>query len=382
MGRDVAEAGGADAARRPPRRTALRRAGAAPRAGPGAGDATPTLLLADDVSSRARRRHRDRAVAGAAGARHRPSSAPRARRRRSRRPTGSWCSTPAAWSTTDRGTSSRRGGPTWPAEPPAATLAAWLGGDMRVVIAGASGFLGTHLSDHLRVHGHEVTALVRREPGSAHESCWDPAAGRIDAAVIESADAVVNLAGAPIAGNPHSKKWAREVLESPGLDHPAPRRDHRRDRAPAAFLAGNGIAWYGDHGDRRSPRTPPAPRRRVPHQRLPRLVGRGRPGPRGRRPRVRAADLAGDGPHRAAAEAAAPALPGRRRRPAGDGRAVHADDLAARLGRRGELPHRARDVSGAVQPLLPEHADQRRVHQGAGRPRCTARPSSPSRRPS
>ena len=119
---------------------------------------------------------------------------------------------------------------------------------MRVVIAGASGFLGTHLSDHLRVHGHEVTALVRREPGSAHESCWDPAAGRMDAAVIESADAVVNLAGAPIAGNPHSKKWAREVLESRVSTTRLLAETIAATERPAAFLAGNGIAWYGDHG--------------------------------------------------------------------------------------------------------------------------------------
>ena len=61
---------------------------------------------------------------------------------------------------------------------------------MRVVIAGASGFLGTHLSTHLRVQGHEVTALVRREPASAHESRWYPATGRLDPAVIGRADAV------------------------------------------------------------------------------------------------------------------------------------------------------------------------------------------------
>jgi uncharacterized protein (TIGR01777 family) len=102
---------------------------------------------------------------------------------------------------------------------------------MRVVIAGASGFLGTHLSDHLRVHGHEVTALVRRAPASAHESRWDPAAGQIDTEVVQRADAVVNLAGASIAGNPHSRTWSAAT------------------ERPAAFLAGNGIAWYGDHGN-------------------------------------------------------------------------------------------------------------------------------------
>ncbi len=119
---------------------------------------------------------------------------------------------------------------------------------MRVVIAGASGFLGTHLTEHLRVHGHEVTALVRREPASAHESRWDPRAGEVDADVVGRADAVVNLAGASIAGNPHSGRWAEEVRESrvstTGL---LARTIADAERAPA-FLVGNGIAWYGDHG--------------------------------------------------------------------------------------------------------------------------------------
>jgi len=119
---------------------------------------------------------------------------------------------------------------------------------MRVVIAGASGFLGTHLSDHLRVHGHEVTALVRREPASAHELRWDPAAGRIDAGVVAAADAVVNLAGASIAGNPHSRAWAEEVLASRVSTTRLLAETVAGAERPPAFLAGNGIAWYGDHG--------------------------------------------------------------------------------------------------------------------------------------
>ncbi|NPD06512.1 TIGR01777 family protein [Nocardioides sp. zg-1308] len=120
---------------------------------------------------------------------------------------------------------------------------------MRVLIAGASGFLGTHLSDHLRVHGHEVTALVRREPASEHESRWDPAAGQIDAAVVDRADAVVNLAGASVAGNPHSRKWAEEVMESRVATTRLLARTIAASERPAAFMAGNGISFYGDHGD-------------------------------------------------------------------------------------------------------------------------------------
>ncbi|RYB92032.1 TIGR01777 family protein [Nocardioides oleivorans] len=120
---------------------------------------------------------------------------------------------------------------------------------MRVVIAGASGFLGTHLSDHLRVQGHEVTALVRRAPSSAHESQWDPAAGEVDASVISRADAVVNLAGASIANNPHSKKYAREVMDSRVSTTRLLASTIAASERPPAFLAGNGISIYGDHGD-------------------------------------------------------------------------------------------------------------------------------------
>jgi uncharacterized protein (TIGR01777 family) len=119
---------------------------------------------------------------------------------------------------------------------------------MRVVIAGASGFLGTHLTEHLRVHGHEVTALVRREPASAHESRWDPRAGEVDVEVVGRADAVVNLAGASIAGNPHSGRWAEEVRESRVSTTGLLARTIADAERPPAFLVGNGIAWYGDHG--------------------------------------------------------------------------------------------------------------------------------------
>ena len=118
---------------------------------------------------------------------------------------------------------------------------------MRVVIAGASGFLGTHLTEHLRVHGHEVTHLVRR-PAGAHESQWDPRAGMVDADVVTASDAVVNLAGASLVGNPHSGAWATEVLESRvGTTALLARTIATADRPPA-FLAGNGISYYGHHG--------------------------------------------------------------------------------------------------------------------------------------
>lgn len=119
---------------------------------------------------------------------------------------------------------------------------------MRVVIAGASGFLGGHLSDHLRVHGHEVTALVRRPVQDGHEARWDPYAGELDAAVIEAADVVVNLAGTPLVGNVHSKTWAVRVLQSRVVTTRVLAGAIAAGERKPAFLAGNGIAYYGHHG--------------------------------------------------------------------------------------------------------------------------------------
>jgi uncharacterized protein (TIGR01777 family) len=122
---------------------------------------------------------------------------------------------------------------------------------LTVVIAGSSGFLGTALSDELIARGHAVTALVRRPTSAPDESTWDPYAGTYDRGVIESADVVVNLAGAPTAGNPHSATWARELLESRVTTTEVLARaiaEAGSDRKPA-FLAGNGISYYGDRGD-------------------------------------------------------------------------------------------------------------------------------------
>ena len=47
----------------------------------------------------------------------------------------------------------------------------------QVLLAGASGFLGTHLREALAARGHGVTALVRRPARRADESTWDPYAG-------------------------------------------------------------------------------------------------------------------------------------------------------------------------------------------------------------
>ena len=118
---------------------------------------------------------------------------------------------------------------------------------LQIVMAGASGFLGTHLTTQLTSRGHAVVALTRRPTSAPDESTWDPYAGVYDRDVIAGADVVINLAGTPTIGNPHSKRWARELRESrvtttrvlaeaiadSGADAGVPRRQrHRLVRRP------------------------------------------------------------------------------------------------------------------------------------------------------
>lgn len=118
---------------------------------------------------------------------------------------------------------------------------------LHVVIAGASGYLGQSLVPALRERGHEVTRLVRREAGPG-ESAWDPQGGVVDEALVQGADVVVNLAGAPLIGNPHSRSWARAVLESRKATTGLLAATVAAAERPPALVNASGISWYGDHG--------------------------------------------------------------------------------------------------------------------------------------
>jgi uncharacterized protein (TIGR01777 family) len=120
---------------------------------------------------------------------------------------------------------------------------------LHVVVGGATGFLGRNLVEALRGRGHTTTSLVRREPEADAESRWDPSSGLLDAQVIEDADVVINAAGSPTIGNPHSKRWARNLRESRITSTQVLAEAIAASGKKPAFLAGNAVAIYGDHGD-------------------------------------------------------------------------------------------------------------------------------------
>ncbi len=121
---------------------------------------------------------------------------------------------------------------------------------MRILMAGGSGFLGRAWRDDLARRGHQVVRLVRGG-GSAtgNESSWDPYAGRLDQTLVERADAVVNLAGAPLAHWPWTSSYRRTFAESRVRTTATLAEAVAKAGGRAALVVQNGIAAYGDRGD-------------------------------------------------------------------------------------------------------------------------------------
>lgn len=120
---------------------------------------------------------------------------------------------------------------------------------MHVAITGSSGLIGTALAERLRAEGHEVTPVVRRDPGPG-EIRWDPDRGEIDAEGLRAADAVVGLAGHPIGLRRWTRAHRQRILDSrvKGTRLLAETMA-RLDDGPRALVTASGINYYGDRGD-------------------------------------------------------------------------------------------------------------------------------------
>jgi uncharacterized protein len=131
---------------------------------------------------------------------------------------------------------------------------------MRILMAGASGFLGTHLADRLTSAGHEVTKLVRHPAHKLGEISWTPSQGQIDPGAVAAADVVVNLSGANVGTHRWTARYRSELrssrVDTTGTLARAISQLPAGDR-PHTLIQASGVGRYGDTGDR--PATEDAP---------------------------------------------------------------------------------------------------------------------------
>lgn len=120
---------------------------------------------------------------------------------------------------------------------------------MKVLIAGASGMVGSALIPALEAGGAEVTRLVRSS-ARAGEIEWHPNNDQIDAARLEGFDAVINLAGENIAAGRWTDDQKRKIRDSRVHGtHLLTEAIAKLSLRPAVFICASATGIYGDRGD-------------------------------------------------------------------------------------------------------------------------------------
>jgi hypothetical protein len=116
----------------------------------------------------------------------------------------------------------------------------------RVVLAGATGLLGRHLAAALVARGDDVVLLSRgsRTVAGVTTTPWDPVEGPIPAHAVDGANAIVNLAGEPIAGGRWNASRRKRILES---RETTTRRcvEALGSHGPQVLVSASAIGYYG-----------------------------------------------------------------------------------------------------------------------------------------
>lgn len=123
---------------------------------------------------------------------------------------------------------------------------------MHILLTGGTGLIGRRLCRQWLADGHRLTVLSR-QPQRVATLCGEQVRGIADFAEYgdEPLDAVVNLAGEPIADKPWSAKrkallWDSRVRLTERLVTWLESRSQR----PEVLINGSAVGWYGDAGER------------------------------------------------------------------------------------------------------------------------------------
>ncbi|WP_416422528.1 TIGR01777 family oxidoreductase [Pseudomonas sp. App30] len=123
---------------------------------------------------------------------------------------------------------------------------------MHILLTGGTGLIGRRLCQHWLAQGHRLT-VWSRQPTSVARLCGREVAGigRLDELGEETVDAVINLAGAPIADRPWTERRRQLLWKSRvGLTEQLIAWLEQRQQRPPVLISGSAVGYYGDGGER------------------------------------------------------------------------------------------------------------------------------------
>ncbi len=129
---------------------------------------------------------------------------------------------------------------------------------MRIAITGATGLIGAALREHLAAQGHELRCLSRKAPPQPGWYSWDPGSGAPPRESLEDSDAVIHLAGEPVA-----QRWTSRVKQRIRSSREQGTQALVKGlaalpRRPGVLVSASAIGYYGDRdnevlGERAAP---------------------------------------------------------------------------------------------------------------------------------
>ncbi|QJD28636.1 TIGR01777 family oxidoreductase [Methylococcus geothermalis] len=124
---------------------------------------------------------------------------------------------------------------------------------MQILVTGGTGFIGKSLCRHLLERGHRLTVLSRQAPDAVRRLCGEavtPVASIDSLSPQAGFDAVVNLAGEPIADKRWTEARKRLLWESRvGLTSELVDYIARAETKPQVLVSGSAVGYYGNRGD-------------------------------------------------------------------------------------------------------------------------------------
>ncbi len=123
---------------------------------------------------------------------------------------------------------------------------------MQILLTGGTGLIGRQLCKYWLGQGHGLTVWSRR-PDQVAKLCGNQVRGigRLEDYGEQPLDAVINLAGEPIADRPWTGRrrallWSSRITLTEQLLAWLEQRQQR----PAVLVSGSAVGWYGDAGER------------------------------------------------------------------------------------------------------------------------------------